>query len=243
MRNDMIGMKESNNSPDGVQLDRIVLVGRTLSEYLKFFDLDLSLWKECKILDCPAGTASFVAEAKKRGIHAVGCDPLFGSDLKVLVEHAKADVEHIIEKTSLVPHLYDWNFHRTMNSLKKHTTLALRQFAEDYPIGIAENRYIKAELPRLPFDDKSFDLVLCGHFLFIFSSRFDYSFHINSILELVRVSSKEVRIYPIQGMDAKPYEYIENILSELRSKGITCEIVPVSFEFLRNGNQMLRLIR
>lgn len=233
--------KEPNNSLNSVQLDRVAFYGRTLSEYLKIFYIDLGVWNGCKILDCPAGASSFVAEANKRGIHAVGCDPLFGKDLKTLIACGKADIEHVIERVSLVPHLYKWEFYPSVDVLKEYRTLALRQFEADYPIGILENRYIKAALPRLPFEDKSFDLVLSGHFLFTYSDKFDYSFHIASVLELCRVSSKEVKIYPIQGPDAQPYNHIENLLSDLKQKGITADIVPVSFEFQRGSNQMLWL--
>jgi hypothetical protein len=236
-------MKNPNNSSASLELGRVVFYGRTLSEYVKFFNLDFSLWKECKILDCPAGASSFVAEANKNGIHAVGCDPLFGNDLQVLIKRGEADIEHVIEKASLVTHLYNWDFYASMDTLKEYRTLALRRFEEDYSIGILQNRYVKAELPRLPFDDKSFDLVLSGHFLFTYSDKFDYSFHINSILELFRVCSKEVRIYPIQGPNAQPYEYIGDLISDLRKKSIIATIQPISFEFQRGSNQILRLIR
>ncbi len=160
-----------------------------------------------------------------------------------MIKRGKADIEHVIERASLVTHLYNWDFYPSMGGLKEYRTLALRQFEEDYPVGILQNRYIKTELPRLPFNDKSFDLVLSGHFLFTYSDRLDYSFRINSILELFRVGSKEVRIYPIQGPNAQPYEYMDDLLSNLRKKSVIAEIVPVPFEFQRGSNQMLRLTR
>ncbi len=238
-------MKEPNSGLDRLELDKVVFIGRTLSEYVKFFDLDLSSWRGCKILDCPAGAASFTAETKKHGIHAVGCDPLFDADLKVLIERGEADIENVIKSLLLVLHLLNWNFYRNIDVYKECRKQALQQFAEDYLIGIVEKRYIKAKLPNLPFDDRSFDLVLCGHFLFMpaYGDKLDYLFHIDSILELFRVSSKEVRIYPIPGSDDQSFEYVENALSDLKRKGITAEIVPISSEFLRGSNQVLRLIR
>lgn len=58
-------IKNPNNGSDNLEPDRVVFYGRTLFKYLKFFDLDLSLWKECTILDCPQGASSFVAEASR----------------------------------------------------------------------------------------------------------------------------------------------------------------------------------
>ena len=40
---------------------------------------------------------------------------------------------------------------------------------------------------------------------------FDYDFHHDSILEMLRVTSKEVRIFPIQKPDAKIPEYFETL--------------------------------
>ena len=97
-------MKERINTQNSLQLNRVAFYGRTLSEYLKMFDIDLSLWKDCKILDCPGGASSFVAEANKLGIHVTGCDPLFGNDLKSLVQYGKADIKYVIERVSYVPH-------------------------------------------------------------------------------------------------------------------------------------------
>ena len=38
-----------------LNLDNIVLIGRSFNEYMKIFDLDLDYLKDKKILDCPAG--------------------------------------------------------------------------------------------------------------------------------------------------------------------------------------------
>ena len=75
------------------------------------------------------------------------------------------------------------------------------------------------------------------------SDRLDYAFHRDAILELFRVSAKEVRIYPLQGPDAQPYPHMDQLLADLRRNAIASEIRPVPFEFQRGSNQMLRLIR
>jgi hypothetical protein len=236
-------MKRPDAGQDRIQLNRVAFYGRTLKEYLKIFDLDLSLIQEQKILDCPAGASSFVAEAHKLGFDAVGCDPLFGSDIRALFERGEQDISHVIERVSSVPHLYKWDFYPSIEVLERYRKEALERFSLDYPSGVLENRYIKGTLPCLPFPDKSFDLVLSGHFLFTYSDQLDISFHMNSILELVRVSSKEVRIYPLQGPDAKPYGPMDTLLSFLEKNKIKADLMPVSFEFQRGSNQILRLSR
>ena len=157
-----------NNKVDHhrLKLDRIAFYGRTLAEYLLMFGINdiLSLIRYNAILDCPCGASSFVAEANsKHGIQAVGCDPLFDKDVETLSKGGQDDTEYIIQRVSTDPNLYKWDFYSSIDKLREYRRLALQQFLLDYPTGIKENRYIKAELPKLPFEDKSFDLVLSGH--------------------------------------------------------------------------------
>lgn len=87
------------------------------------------------------------------------------------------------------------------------------------------------------------NLVLSGHFLFTYADEFDFDFHLSSILELLRVSSKEVRIYPLQyGMISQPYRQMTELLSCLKNECIKYEILTVNFEFQKGSNKMLRLI-
>jgi hypothetical protein len=205
----------------------------------------LSLSKQFDaILDCPSGPSSFVAEANKRGLNVVGCDPLFGYSLKRLRKRGKDDIKKVIEKVKVSPNLYRWGFYNSVQDLMEYRTLALRGFVSDYCEGLVEKRYIKGSLPRLPFNDKSYDLVLSGHFLFTYAEKFDFNFHLSSILELFRVSRKEVRVYPIQqGMVSQPYQQIEELLAALRKHDIKHEITTVPFEFQKGSNKMLRLLR
>jgi ubiquinone/menaquinone biosynthesis C-methylase UbiE len=129
-----------------------------------------------------------------------------------------------------------------VDKLKELRKLALRHFISDYADGVREKRYIKGMLPRLPFGDKAFDLVLSGHFIFTYSHRFDFSFILTPLVELVRVSCRDVRIYPIQKSSLQPYEHMTKLLDILKRKNrIDHKIVTVSFEFQKGSNKMLRL--
>ncbi len=61
--------------------------------------------------------------------------------------------------------------------------------------------------------------------------------------ELIPVSYGEVRIFPLEGLDAKPYHYMDKVLSFLHSADIKAEIVKAPFEFQRGANQMMKLSR
>jgi hypothetical protein len=224
-------------------LDRLSFCGRTLAEYLKIFDLDLTEWRSRKILDCPSGASSFVAEAVKIGIAATGCDPLYGKDIKDLLDRAKSDTQRSLDEIHHSEELYNWLFYPSLAALKEYRSAAMERFARDYPVGYTQGRYVQGALPELPFEDQSFDLVLSSHFLFVYGSQFNYDFHLASILELCRVCSREVRLYPILSIDSRPYESMERLLVDLEHRNISASIVSVPFEFQRNANQQLRLFR
>jgi hypothetical protein len=231
---------------DRSELDRIAFYGRTLSEYIRMFRIDdIDHLKKYRILDCPSGASSFVAEAhNKHGINTVGCDPLFDKDPKILQEQGEKDIEYVVERVSLSPNLYKWDFYSSVEELRNFRKLALNQFISDYRLGIGRRRYVKAELPKLPFDDRSFDLVLSGHFLFTYAHKFEFPFILSSVKELFRVCSGEVRIYPLQKSSFKPYERMPDLLYVLKHQyGIACDIVPVPFEFQKGSNKMLCLTR
>ena len=69
----------------------------------------------------------------------------------------------------------------------------------------------------------------------------DFDFHVSCLKELMRVCSGEVRIFPLVGLDAKPYDYLNDILSILKFNDISVEITKVPFEFQKGSNQMMKL--
>ena len=226
---------------DRLDIERVVFVGRTLSEYKEFLDLDIDYLKGLKVLDCPSGPSSFVAEANRMGIRAVGCDFFYDLPLEQLVNKGLKDISHVMERLSEKMHLFKWDYYSSVEDVKDSRTRALKLFEEDYQIGLKEKRYVKASLPFLPFPDRSFELVISAHFLFIYDDKLDYEFHLNSIVELSRVCSREVRIYPLQSMNARIYPYMDKLMSDLKQTGLEAKIVEVGFEFLRGSNFMLRI--
>lgn len=243
-------MTEQSNNSNTYAPQQVLFYGRTLKEYVKMFDLELSVCKGYKILDCPSGPASFVEEARQQGLDVVGCDPLYTDDLKLLIEYGNLDIDKTIEIRSQYSQLFSKKFYSSLEAMKEYATSALKIFAEHYSVGKTENRYIEAALPNLPFDNQNFDLVLSGNFLFIYSQLYnqnlkhlDYEFHRQAVMELLRVSKKEVRIFPIPYHQGKLNEYASKLLTDLEQDGIVAEIVPVEYEIVQGGNLMLRLSR
>ena len=99
-----------------------------------------------------------------------------------------------------------------------------------------------AELPTLPFPDASFDLALCSHFLFLYSSQLGASFHLSAIREMCRVAT-EVRIFPLLALGGCTSRHLDRSVDDLRASGFAASIEDVPYEFQRGGNQMLRIRR
>ena len=117
---------------------------------------------------------------------------------------------------------------------------AMRTFLADWPAGCAQGRYVAGALPALPFSDRSFDLALCSHFLFLYSEQLTDAFHLAAIREMCRVAS-EVRIFPLLELGGRPSRHVPAVVDRLRRDGLEVTIETVPYEFQRGGNQMLRI--
>src|SRR4029079_5188817 len=132
------------------------------------FNLDLTNFKDLEILDCPSGASSFVAEAsgEYNVKKAVGGDLMYDNDPSIIEKIGRDDLEYMINRLSKVPDFYDWKIYSNIEGLRKARATSLKKFISDYSTkGMQDNqskkyeRYVKAILPKLPFNDKSFDLV------------------------------------------------------------------------------------
>ncbi|MFA5354190.1 MAG: hypothetical protein WC291_08165 [Thermodesulfovibrionales bacterium] len=226
---------------DALEIDRIAFFGRTFSEYTAMFGLDEELLRKGPMLDCPGGASSFAAEAHLKGLDVTASDILYFLSADELLAKGRRDIAHVFEKFDAASHLYTWTHYKDKAEVMAQRTKALEGFIRDFERGKKEGRYVRAELPRLPFPDRQFSLVLSANFLFLYGDRMGFDFHIACIRELLRVSSGEVRIFPFVGLDALPYPHLHEVITALRGEGVSSEILPVDFEFQRGANQVLRL--
>src|SRR5262249_19334303 len=135
-----------------------------------------------------------------------------------------------------------WSSIRSIEELRDLRLSSMRTFLDDYPAGRLEGRYVSAELPRLPFADRSFDLALSSHFLFLYTEQFDELFHRASILEMGRVA-EEVRVFPLLALGAVRSRHVDPIADDIRRHGFDVSIERVPYEFQKGGNQMMRIRR
>ena len=232
-------IKKRMQETDQLHLERVVFYGRSLAEYKFFFNLDLPSLKGKSVLDCPSGAASFTAEAAELGINVTAVDPLFENPVEKLRAIGETDIAHVMDEVEKVQHAYLSRYYHSMDEMRAARRRTLDLFCADFERRQAS--YVPTLLPNLPFADKQFDLVLSGHFLFIYDDRFDYPFHLAAARELVRVSAGEVRLFPPAGMNRKPYPQLEQLRRELKQDGIESEIIRSDFEFVQGWNQILVL--
>ncbi len=226
---------------DKLDIDRIVFLGRTYAEYMDIFDLDDTLLTKGPVLDCAAGSSSFTAEARQKGFDVSACDVMYGQNSFDLFKKGQEDIRHVVKKFDEAAHQYKWGYYTDKEHVMGLRKKAFGGFIKDLVRNKKSGIYREAELPKLPYPDNAFELVLSGHFLFLYGDRLDRDFHMKCLEELIRVSANEVRIFPLSGLDAKPYEHLGDILEFLSGKGIEAEVVRVPFEFQIGGNNMLRI--
>ncbi len=218
-------------------LDNIVPFGRSKSEYELMFALSESD-RAKRIIGIGDGPASFNAEMTAAGYQVTSIDPIYqftGAEIKSRFD---ACVDGIIEQVRNTPNNWIWNYHKSPEDLRVNREQAIAVFLKDYDRGKIEGRYLNAELPKLDFQDKQFQLALCSHFLFLYSAHLSLEFHIDSIRELCRIA-EEVRIFPILTLTQERSPYLDSVRDNLAKEGIISEIIQVPYELQKGGNQMI----
>lgn len=213
--------------------------GRSFEELLLCFGLSIDDLIGKRVLDCPAGPSSFVAEANALGIDAIGVDPMFYRGPEALERLARADCEAMYRKIAAKPEYFVAKTFASIEESRRSRFAALQRFVEDYRSGYLLGRYMMGELPSLPFPDASFDLVVCGHLLFLYEERFGFEFFEASLLELCRVARQEVRVHPIVDVTGNRYRALNALMEGLEAAGHLPRIIEVDHEFFRGTNQTL----
>lgn len=229
--------------PAEADLSSVSFFGRSLTEYAQCLALDVAALRGRDVLDVGAGPSSFVAEACARKIDAVGVDPLYGSAAGTLATHVQRAGARMAAQIRSKPRAFRCRPFPTFAEAEADRRAAAQRFLGDYATHFMHGRYVGGSLPRLPFFDGTFDVVLCAHLLFVYSESFDFDWHLAACRELVRVSADEARIHPLCGPDGRPYAGLARLRRELKAEGIVSDISGVGGEFFAGGNTMLVLRR
>lgn len=221
------------------ELDDIVLIGRTFKEYYKMFELG-EMSKDNKILDAASGVSSFCAEASLKGYDVTAADRIYGVSSSEIEKKCARDLEIVLEKLPDVKDSYKWDYFKDIVALEKNRKSAYMDFIADYKEK-GNSVYIDVEFPETPFEDNQFTVSLVSHFLFLYDEHLDYEFHKKTISEMIRITSDEIRIFPVVNLRYKKSLFVDKLMKDPEFPNYEMEIKKVDYEFLKNGNEMLKI--
>lgn len=225
---------------EGLALDRVVLLGRTFEEYVRFFALDPTSLKNKKILDVASGVSSFTAEACAAGLNATAFDRIYTMNADEIQRRCEHDLEEVTESIGKTK-AYCWDFYGSPQGMRVFRDRAYKTFLTDFRA--RPRHYVAGELPKTRFSDGQFDLTLVSYLLFVYEDQLDYEFHKNSIRELMRITAGEIRIYPTVSFEARRSRYLDQIVRESEFATWKFKEVATDFEFLWRSNSYLSISR
>lgn len=237
----MTGKNAKSSKPnDELKLDRVVLLGRTLKEYRRYFALDLDGLQKNSILDLAAGVSSFCAEGRELGLNITAADLIYEFSPAQIRARCQPDLDFVIAQIAGLT-IYQWEFYKNPERLRQFREKAYQLFLADFESH--PERYVVARLPRTPFADGQFDLTLVSYLLFVYDDQRDYAFHQESILEIMRITSGEARIYPLVNFRAQRSKYLDALRRDPEVRHLEFLEVKTDFEFLTDSNWYLRVRR
>ena len=224
----------------GMKLDSVVPFGRTLAEYRLMFNLtDADL--QCQILDIAAGPASFTAEMYCLGYQVTAIDPIYKFSGAEIKQRFNDCVDRIIGQVENTSQDWVWKFHKSAADLRRNRELALQLFLADYDVGKIAGRYIAGEVPN-EIGTTAYDLILCSHFLLLYSAQLSWEFHYQTVTKLLQ-HTHELRIFPLLTLMLDRSPYLDRLCEYLEKIGYKTQIVPVEYELQPGGNEMLKICK
>ena len=234
-----LSIGEGGEHGDALTLNYVSFFGRTFAECLEMYSLEEENLRGLRILDCPSGPDSFVAESIVRGLNVVGVDPLFSLPPEELFNRAQRNIADTLAKIKS-------SSSAKLRDIEKwcgDKSIALERFSADFVEGRAAGRYVEASLPdALPFAERSFDLVLSANFLMVYApvahggilegADFDEAFHVRAVSELARVTAHELRLSPTHAMSSplREHPYLPAICATLVKLGFGVKIVASTYD-------------
>ncbi len=225
----------------GLVLEKVVLLGRTLDEYARYFALDLDALRGRRILDVAAGVSSFCAEGHSAGLDVTAFDLIYDWPIEEIAARCGPDLDHVIRAIDGLK-TYKWDFYQSPARLRGLRERSYKTFLADYA-NHRGTRYQGGRLPFLPFPDRMFDLTLVSYLLFAYEDHLDYEFHKATLLELVRVTRGEARLYPLVTFETKRCVHVDRLKADPALSHLRFEEVQTDFEFLVGSNWFLRVTR
>ncbi|HXQ26221.1 MAG TPA: hypothetical protein VN822_07430 [Candidatus Acidoferrales bacterium] len=127
-------------------LEKVVPWGRSLAEYVRMFDLSADDL-ESRFLDCGGGPANVNAEMHRRGRNIVSCDPIYEFSAADISKRIDETFHAILKATEANRNNFVWTEMKSPEHVGEIRMAAMRQFLDDFPLGLAHGRYVVGALP------------------------------------------------------------------------------------------------
>jgi hypothetical protein len=108
-------LPEAMRNKRGLQLERVVLLGRTFEEYRRYFLLEPRELIRKRVLDVAGGVSSFCSEANNLGIKVTAFDPIYSLSREKIRKRSDPDLESVYRSIGLVP-TYRWGFTKILTT-------------------------------------------------------------------------------------------------------------------------------
>ena len=221
-----------------LKFDDFAMIGRTYEEYCLMFNLDKDTIGNKIILDVASGVSLFCATANRLEYTVTSSDPIYSLSLDKIEQMSKQDLDKTVKQIPGISDLFVWRYFKDIKSLKKQRELSRAMFIDDFKTYGSE-RCVPTKYPSTKFRTNQFDISLVSHFLFLYEKLLDYDFHKKTILELLRITSKQIRVFPIVNLAGKKSSIVNMLMNDNDFENTHMSIRKVNFEFLKNGNELL----
>jgi hypothetical protein len=171
----------------------------------------------------------------------VSLDPIYQFTREELAGRIRETRDEVLAQVERNRANFVWTHIRDVADLENIRMGAMNRFLADYEAGRREGRYVPHALPdRTPYADDAFDLGLSSHFLVLYAN-LGLDFHVQALGEMLRLC-REVRIFPLLDLNAVESAVLPGIMDYF-GRDHTLSVEPVAYEFQRNGNRMLRIVK
>ena len=203
------------------------------------FDLSTDDLKK-RFLDCCPGPSSFNADLTMHQGQVTSVDPMYGLDLADLKNRINDEFQAMLHKVQTQEDRFNWEKIASPEELAKQRQHGINHFFSDFSEGLTTKRYLAENLTALPFDDFSYDIALCSHYLFGGRSEDSVDYHVHAITECARVAN-EIRIFPLIDSKGETSPLVGPVMLALQQQNFGVEVRSVTYQFQKNGNTMMRV--
>ncbi|QTH46235.1 class I SAM-dependent methyltransferase [Cohnella sp. LGH] len=216
---------------------------RSFDEYCAMFKLDPANLTG-PVLDVAGGASSFTAHLHAKGVRAMAVDPFYEGITDEIIATGYKEIETASAKIAAMAASFDWSYYGSPERQREIRERSMTLFAEDFRKEDAWSRYFAAALPRLPFENDTFELALCSHFLFLYADAFDEHFHAAALRELIRVlrPGGELRVYPLVTLKWEPCSFLNRVIEGLADVA-SHELLPAGLPFTPVRSPLLKLVK